>query len=837
MLTAKVEIPQHDSQFWERISIPEEPDGPAIRIRKNVEQSCFDADFAIDLLGVVKGREKADYGGNVQESANVDSDQLRISLLTGLNVGQEIAFVYRSQKDEQGHSRLAWRLKGRSHGSTSEEAEHTARVLWRNLSIVTGSMGGEYRFVSVTDPVLLCTEDMKREWVGIVRPVGVAIDAGRQAPIGFTKEASLCEDRTSVIVTPHAEKKGDNGINTMVSAALCCHGVVEVVCAITPIVLSARDQKKVANALTWLNNGENKKITYTGLNNEGMEDETVLKGLQNSLGSWLKSPYGYRISCTASSDRPIPASFMALLAGIFNCPVSMTMENVDRRKTLNGKETMYIGDSDTLDLQDCIKNGSDMPDLFPRSKTLAACGVGKVFKQPLVKTSLSGILLGTMGQEMTGREVRFPWRDRSRHAYIVGATGTGKSTLLFNMIRQDIENGEGTALIDPHGDLYHQVLMTIPPKRANDVVLIDPCNFEYAVGINFLECKDFYKPAQMNFVVNEMIKIFDRLYDLRTTGGPMFEQYVRNAMFLSMENDLDRATLMDVPLIFEDCKFRDYLKKKCHSKLTVNFWNRQAETAGGEASLNNMAPYITSKLNQFTNNAILRPIIGQRESTINFREIMDEGKILLVNLSKGLLGSLDTQLLGMLVIGKILTAAMGRANIASDLRRPFFLYVDEFQNFTTDSVSTLLSESRKYGIYLTLANQTLTQLRAGKGQDVLDSVLGNAGSMMILRSGIMDSEKLEMYTKPELTAQDLQELPDFHVAGRLLVNNSPTRPFVFRTLPAVNGKENEMVEKIRTMSAMKYARPTTWVEQDILDRSKFDDSCLDENKVKDLFNN
>lgn len=401
----------------------------------------------------------------------------------------------------------------------------------------------------------------------------------------------------------------------------------------------------------------------------------------------------------------------------------------------------------------------------------------------------------------------------------MGATGTGKSTLLFNMIRQDIDNGEGVALIDPHGDLFDQVLRAIPSARVDDVVIIDPCDFEYAVGINFLECNDFYKSAQMNFAINEMMRIFDRLYDMRITGGPIFEQYVRHAMLLAMENDLDSATLMDVPMIFEDRRFRDHLKDHCHSKLTVNFWNKQAETAGGEASLSNMAPYICSKLNQFTNNALLRPITGQTKSTINFRDIMDRSKILLVNLSKGILGSLDCSLLGMLIMGKILTAGMGRANMSVEQRRPFFLYVDEFQNFTTASVSTLLSESRKYGINLSLANQNLAQLRGGAWQqDILDSVLGNVGSIMIMRSGIMDSEKLELYTRPELNAQDLQELPDFNVATRLLVNNSPTRPFVFRTKPGGKATDSAAVEKIRAISRAKYAKPTAWVEKDILDR-------------------
>jgi hypothetical protein len=362
-------------------------------------------------------------------------------------------------------------------------------------------------------------------------------------------------------------------------------------------------------------------------------------------------------------------------------------------------------------------------------------------------------------------------------------------------------------------------LKAIPRQRARDVVLVDPCDFEHSVGINFLECKGPNKQVQMNFIVNEMVKIFDRLYDLSKTGGPMFEQYMRNALFLVMESKLSEPTLMDIPMVFEDDDFRRFLKRSCRNPIVESFWGRQAELVRGEASLENIAPYITCKLNQFTTNALLRPIIGQSKSTIDFRGLIDNRKILLVNLSKGLLGELDTQLLGMLIIGKLFCSAMGRVSLSPESRRPVFLYVDEFQNFTTDTVAHMISEARKFGIYLTLANQNMTQLQKNEGKEnILETVLGNVGTILFFRLGAADAEKLETYTKPELCAQDLQYLSDFHVVGKLLSNNSPSRPFVFNTLPISQPENSAGVGSIIKVSRKKYTVPTEQVEFNIIKR-------------------
>lgn len=238
-----------------------------------------------------------------------------------------------------------------------------------------------------------------------------------------------------------------------------------------------------------------------------------------------------------------------------------------------------------------------------------------------------GVLLGQVGAGRPPRPVRFTPADRTRHCYILGATGTGKSTLLYNLLVQDIEAGVGVCLLDPHGDLYRQVLAAVPPHRLKDVILVEPGDAERAVGINFLECGGPHPQVRMNFITNELIRIFHRLYDLTITGGLIFEQYMRNALLLVMDNEIAGGTLMDVPLLFEDERYRKELLEHCRNPYTVNFWRKQAEPASGDSSLKNMAPYITSKLNQFTSNALLRPIIGQARSTVDFRACLDEGRI------------------------------------------------------------------------------------------------------------------------------------------------------------------------------------------------------------------
>jgi len=365
--------------------------------------------------------------------------------------------------------------------------------------------------------------------------------------------------------------------------------------------------------------------------------------------------------------------------------------------------------------------------------------------------------------------------DRLRHTYVLGQTGTGKSTLLATMAIQDMEEGRGLSVLDPHGDLIEDLLSAVPKSRLEDVVVFDLADIEHPVGLNLLEY-DRTSPQQKTFLINEMMAIFDTLYDLRQAGGPMFENYMFNAMLLLMQDAEIEATLLHVPKVFIDGSFRKELLVRCGDELVKDFW-KQALAAGGEAALANMAPYITSKLNQFVFNDVLRPVVSQPRSTIDFRAVMDDGKILFVNLARGYAGDMSSALVGMIVVAKLMAAALGRYNTPRDRRRTHFLYVDEFQNFTSRTVPQMLAEVRKYGLGLILANQNLQQLR----EATVQAVLGNVGTMLFFRPGPLDAERIRPYVEPTFSQADLLGLPNFAIVGRLLVEDAPRPPFLFNT--------------------------------------------------------
>ena len=804
-----LEFLHKNQEAWEEVLKPNSQDQPLIRLWEDLESGKFEAVFAYELEGVT--REVRNQAAKEQDTA---ADLYGSYLISGLSSGQGLDFVYGCGRDTRGNENFSLRIMGCSSDSTPEGAMRRTHDLRQNLKVALGNIERDYRFIPIAkhrSPEETAYENI---WICTVQSLGFAVDAGGRKQIGF-KRQDKPDTRSMVIIAPQAGDRGKGVLDTSITGAFKCPALVKIVLSVTHFTLSNDDLLKVAAAAEWLQDSETKRIRFRQDIKGDIEDPEVLKGLKHNLMLWLKSPSGYRISCTVMSGKQIPSSLLIMLGNeVFKGePVVISTEN---RAEEDARDAVEVLGNGILDLRGCINSASRLPSLFPDTSNLIDHGVKRVYRQSAPILLDSGIVLGKAGDCGSEREIRFARADRSRHCYIVGATGTGKSTLLYNMIVQDIENGEGVALIDPHGDLYDQVLNAIPEKRASDVVLIDPCDFAQSVGINFLECDEGYKPVQMNHIANEMIKIFDRFYNMRIAGGPVFEQFMRNALLLVMDSRYPGATLMDVPLVFEDDDYRNFLKARCNNPIVVNFWEKQAERVAGDHSLKNIAPYITSKLNQFTTNALLRPVIGQSKSTVNFREMMDNGKILLVNLSKGLLGELDTQLLGMLIIGKIFSSGMGRVRIRPEERKPVFLYIDEFQNFTTDSIAHLLSESRKFGIHLTLANQNLAQLAVNDGkQNILDSVLGNVGSILAFRMGVADVEKIKTYMTPELDAYDLQGLPDFHVASRLLVRNVPSRPFVFQTLAGQASNQNSRARRIVNMLPKRYTRPTGMIEEEI----------------------
>ena len=293
----------------------------------------------------------------------------------------------------------------------------------------------------------------------------------------------------------------------------------------------------------------------------------------------------------------------------------------------------------------------------------------------------------------------------------------------------------------------------------------------------------------------------------------MFEQYMRNAMLLVLDSPELGSTLMEIPRVFRDVEFRRKKLKRCKDQTVIDFWEKEAEKAGGDAALENIAPYITSKLTTFISNDMMRPIIAQQKSTIDFRRVMDEGKILLVNLSKGKIGEINSHLLGMVIVGKLLMAALSRTDLSEDQRRDFYLYIDEFQNFTTDSIAQILSEARKYRLCLTIAHQFIGQL----SEDISKAVFGNVGSLCVFRVGAEDAEFLQKQFAPVFEANDLINIDNYQCFTKLLINNESSSPFNMKTYPP-SPSDKKLRETLKELSRYKYGRSRAIVEEEIMER-------------------
>jgi hypothetical protein len=426
-----------------------------------------------------------------------------------------------------------------------------------------------------------------------------------------------------------------------------------------------------------------------------------------------------------------------------------------------------------------------------------------------------GIFLGTNKHRNTSTPVYIAPEDRLRHFYTIGQTGTGKSTMLKNMIVQDIKNGEGVCFIDPHGSDVQDILSQIPKERYEDVIYFDPSYTERPMALNMLEYNRAY-PEQKTFVVNELFSIFQKLYGaVPESMGPMFEQYFRNATMLVIEDPESGSTLLDVSRVMAVKSFRDMKIAKCKNPVVVQFWKDIAEKAGGEGSLQNMVPYITSKFDVFLANDIMRPIIAQEKSSFNFRDIMDNKKILLVNLAKGRLGDINSSLIGLILVGKILMAALSRVDSFGKDMPPFYLYIDEFHNVTTPSISTILSEARKYKLSLTMAHQFIAQI----DDKIKDSVFGNVGNMAVFRVGAEDAEYLEKQFEPTFTSNDIMNIDNFNCYMKMLGEGKPVRPFniEFTWLPKGNDK---VAESLKELSYLKFGQDRDLVEAGIMEKYK-----------------
>lgn len=546
-------------------------------------------------------------------------------------------------------------------------------------------------------------------------------------------------------------------------------------------------------------------------------DETMVKSLESKISRNL---FFANLRLLASADTKERAEEILTSTigsfGQFSSPVKNGFQAV---KPARPQKFIFNYSFRAFDASETvILNAEEVASFWHFPVTIESAPYAKWVKAkeapPTIDLPTDGVLVGKSSFRGEERLVRITPNDRRRHVYMVGQTGTGKSYGMTNMVIQDIKNGAGVGIIDPHGDLIEQILTYIPKERAEDVILFNPGDLERPMGLNMMEY-DFNKPEQKTFITNELIYIFDKLYDLKQTGGPMFEYYLRNALGLLMSDTTEIATLLDVPRIFTNEEFREKKLIRCSDPTIVEFWEKEAsKVTSGDISIANISPYITSKFNSFISNDYMRPIISQQKSAFDFRDVMDNGKILLVNLSKGRIGDLNASLLGLILVGRILMSALSRVDTPEENRRDFYLYIDEFQNFTTPSIATILAEARKYRLNLTMAHQFIAQL----DEKIRDAVFGNVGTTMSFRVGAKDAEFLVKYFEPVFDQNDLINLDNYNALIKLLVNNMTVRPFNIKTIQREKGDQS-LANTIRDLSRMKYGKPRAEVEQEI--REKF----------------
>ncbi len=437
---------------------------------------------------------------------------------------------------------------------------------------------------------------------------------------------------------------------------------------------------------------------------------------------------------------------------------------------------------------------------------------------PPVNVPKDGIVMGYSDYRGQHIDIRIKRGDRRRHVYIIGKSGVGKSELLKQMARQDILNGEGLCVIDPHGDLADAVLSYVPPERAEDVIYFDPSDMDRPMGLNMLE---YDTEEEKDFVVQEMIQIFYKLFPPEMIG-PMFEHNMRNVMLTLMEDTESPGTIAEIPRMFTDEQFQKYKLSKVHDPVVRAFWEKEmAKTTDFHKS--EMLGYLISKVGRFVENAMMRNIIGQPKSAFNIKHVMDQNKILVVNLSKGKTGEVNSSLLGLIIVSKLQMAALSRASIPEEQRRDFYLYIDEFQNFITDSISTILSEARKYKLNLIVAHQYMGQLvQDNNNTKIRDAVLGNAGTMIAFRIGVEDAEIIAKEFAPVFSEYDVINVEKYTAYVKLLIDNTAAKAFNMRTYPPAVGN-SPLAQHIKELSRLKYGVARANIEAEILDRTKIAD--------------
>lgn len=464
-----------------------------------------------------------------------------------------------------------------------------------------------------------------------------------------------------------------------------------------------------------------------------------------------------------------------------------------------------------------VLNSVELATIFhlPDQKNIPTAQVKRQMSKQVdgpIDTMDAGFVIGYNEFRGIKKTIRLSDNDRRRHLYMIGQTGTGKSKFLENLAYQDMMDGKGFAFIDPHGDSAEVLLGSVPKERVEDVIYFNPADMDNPIGLNMFE---YDTPDQKDFLVQEAINMLYGLYDPGRTGivGPRLEQIFRNAALLLM-SDPNGGTFIDIPKVLVDPDFLKSKLKYVKDPIVYEYWTKEWPASQKSSESGELVSWVASKFGPFLSNDAMRNIIGQTKSGLNLKDIMDNRKILIVNLSKGRMGEYNSKLLGIIFVMKFQAAAMARANIPEEERQDFSLYVDEFQNFMTESFESILSEARKYRLSLIMANQFMTQLT----DKIREAVIGNVGTVVAGRIGITDAELLVKKFEPVFTLDDMTKMPNFQGIASVMINNTPSAPFSMAFTPPLAKANIKLADAMKKLSATKFGRPRVEVEAEIAKR-------------------
>lgn len=688
------------------------------------------------------------------------------ALIGSIGPNQHVIFESSAWRNEAGVALPVVRVVSCAAAQTPELAREAACTLQSNVRAMLDLGFAPFRFQP--SPPGAARRQCFDAWScsAVAWPLAMAVDGGHSAGFGTPAPPSH-------LLLPMAMRPSQSYLDDVLSCMLAARQSMALRVTLSGRQLSAQAVGALRHAADHLASIDLARMSLDGMPGEGARPSAEdIAATQAMLRRWCQQPSGVELEVSLHSEQPVPDVLARMLLGEVLSGRAFTLRPASQRQT----------DRDELDLRSYLPATAGAPPLLPAPSSLVQTGLTSHPVGPIPPWQEEGLVLGDALTPFGEQPLRLGPSSAYGHIYILGVTGVAKSTLMRRLIRDDVEAGRGMLLMEGHGDLAEEVLSDIPPERFNDIVRLDFTLEEHVPGLNLLQLGAGRTDLERNFAIQAIADIIWQMNKyMPESVGPMFFMYMRQAIALLMNALRELATLLDVPRLFAEPAYLQYLLQRCDDPSLVTFWRGLALATTGEASMSSIGPYIVNKVTEFTENARMEPIIGQSSSTFDPRQFMDERKLVVVNLAKGVLGERDSRLLGMLMVSRLFSAALSRADVSSAERPPFRIYIDEFADYAvSDALEAMLSEARKYGVALTLAHQGLDQL----GHRLRAAVLGNASTRFFFRVGAPDAEALASYVAPHFKGTDLASLPNFHALACLSPSGVPQPPVVLRTQPA-----------------------------------------------------